>query len=265
MVQSGTEMASQIEENYDASKADPDTESFGQDLLKQMDNIPGLSTGTDWGPAYQTAGAAQYAAHQIHNQPINPDKPDSVQILPVPIVIDGVYQNGVDAFTDDGRTTMAPPRGNTSAKHILYPSESPNSDTEREIQSTTQVEFPNDSEVRLEFYDQYKKALEKEGPTPQDIDILNRELGKLVPDLYPPGLKPARPQTQITESAHELLQERTIDNYEGITPYVELNEGFKNNVETDEIGVITAENGSFKVRGIPQDEYDDSEFYVDPV
>jgi hypothetical protein len=160
---------------------------------------------------------------------------------------------------------MAAEYGETKPGNILHPGEKPGTMNERKIQSTTQVEFPNDSDVRIEHYDTYKKALEMGSPTSQDIDILNLELGKLVPDLYPPGLKPARPQTQITESGHELLQERTIDNYEGITPYVELNEGFKNNVETDEIGVITAENGSFKVRGIPQDEYEDSEFYVDPV
>jgi len=269
------EQARKIANNFDTDAVDMGSPQAGEQVLMQMDDIPVVDTGTSWSSAYSTARAAQYAVTEILGESVDPENSNSIHVMPVPLVLSSKQKHGVDFLDSHGRTTLAAEYGNTSPENILYPGESPDEKVESVegfIQSTVQLENEQNADVdyRVEHYDRWVESIQEVGHSPVDVDWYHTQVGKLVPDLYPAGKIPARPQAWLAESGAKLLDEMVVENYSstgelkdedfiGITPYKQMHEGFSNNVATDEIGLIHAENGELQVTGVPQDQYDNSQ------
>jgi hypothetical protein len=241
-------------------------EKFAEDVMKQLGGIDGLETGTDWHEVYPMAQMTQYLAHEVHGKPIDPREPDSVHAMPAPMVLSGkFYENVVDVYTQNGRTVLAAEDGNTGHQNILRHNENPDDKVEYLLSSTTDTE--SDATSRVEHYDVIKASLEEHGFVPEDVDWYHTQIGKLVPDLYPAGRIPAQPQAWISESGAELLQAEAID-HPGIDPYIEMMQGFNENVAADEIGHISSTNpenpteGEFQVTAVPQDAYNTETYFA---
>lgn len=65
----------------------------------------------------------------------------------------------------------------------------------------------------------------------------------------------------MTESGAKLLDERVVEDYDGIAPYVEIAEGFRD-VEAGKIGKIYEEDGEFAVEQVDQDAYRNDIFFA---
>ncbi|MBP1953854.1 hypothetical protein J2752_000735 [Halarchaeum rubridurum] len=267
------DIAREMEENYpfeevESRLEDSPSERHGEILMEPIGDIIHDYSGITWEEAADFAQAARYIAHQKLERPIDTDEDDWMQIYPTPMVVSGKPIHGIDIHTDAGKTTTLAEYGLTDERKTLYPGEDPNSTVERWIESLTQDETQTgsgDHNLRITSYDEMKTMNQKipeSEVSDKDVDFYHLNMGKLVPGLYPEGLKPENPWAWTSRSGAKELQEEAIHDYDGPDYLKKLHDEFQNTVNKEEIGLIHAENDQLTVEPVPQEEYTTERYWA---
>ena len=270
----------EIPVGYDPNAVGPYTEHFAETVLSQMGNIPSLNPSMRYRDVVEMAAVANWTAKNVHRKTLTPEQ----SFLPTSLAIDNTVVNVVDA-NFNGPTTLLAQRGDTSPKNILNHEELENwlndsfsSENENKLASTYVTNTdPERTNTNYRWLNLDSVERDSEGAPEEAIGGYLIELGKGIPDFYPRGRVPVRPQLQPHRSFMKYADEQVVDTVEDEDGRVSLRYGNLNgvkgemnhaiyvgDVDSDELAVLYADSeGQVHATGQPYSALNLEELWAD--